>query len=139
MCIKELKSKTYLKILIVDDDPNIVDLEIAALKQKNKHHEILSAFSAKEAIEIAINNANSIDIILLDFQMPDFNGIDILRTLKLMSMTQNIPVVMISGSPDIKRNLSQSYVKPDEYMEKPFNILGFADKIEEIYNNFNSN
>ncbi|MDD5216954.1 MAG: response regulator [Candidatus Omnitrophica bacterium] len=91
------------KILVVDDDEQIVDF----LKQRLEYHhyEVLTAFNGKEAIRVF--GAKSPDLILLDIKMPQMDGLKVLETIrkeetsKGFSLGKGVPVIMLTGYPGI--------------------------------------
>lgn len=82
------------KILIVDDDSIILKAYKKELEQKG--FIIFTASSKEEAVNIAINE--KIDIAFLDLIMPDDNGVEICRDIKIYN--KNIEVVLMSGYPE---------------------------------------
>ncbi|MCB0360340.1 MAG: response regulator [Bdellovibrionales bacterium] len=108
------------RILNVDDDPMIRELVRAILE--SSEFEVLSAENGTEAIELLEHEKRPIDLtcIVLDVQMPDMSGFDVLTRLKLHADTQNIPVIMLTcqSSPD---DFMNGYnIGADYYITKPF-------------------
>lgn len=124
--ISEKEEKMKKKILVVDDEPHIVDLIKFSL-DPNKF-EIIEAYSGTDAIELAIKEQP--DLITLDIMMPNMDGFEICKHLKENSITRNIPVIMISA-----KNLIQDKFKgidsgAVDYLEKPFEPEELRRKIE---------
>lgn len=82
-----------MKILIVDDDENLSTVFEAAL-QKNGFETVFSV-NGKGGIDKA--RLEKPDLILLDQVLPDISGNEVLKTLKMDSQTQNIPVIILSN------------------------------------------
>lgn len=102
-------------LVIEDDQPLCWLLE----KVFGDHYDVTIKADSIEAM-YWMSNGNIPDIILSDFNMPNFNGIDFLNFLKKSGVFNNIPVVMISGSHDDK--LKQECLKfgAVQFVEKPF-------------------
>jgi len=85
-------------ILIVDDkQANLFALEHLLL---NKDRTILSATNGKDALKIALNK--SIDLIILDVQMPDIDGFEVAQILKSNKKTNDIPIILhLPSAPSI--------------------------------------
>lgn len=81
------------RVLIIDDDPNI--LEIYGTKLKNEGYEVLTASDGDKGLEAARNNMP--DAILLDIMMPGKTGIEVLKILQSQNETYKIPVVVLSN------------------------------------------
>jgi DNA-binding response OmpR family regulator len=102
-------------ILIIDDDPGIQDI-LRLIFQKAGYK--VSVESNGRAI---LNDQYQVpDIFLLDRYLSGVDGTEICRHLKADCATRNIPVIMISASPDI--GVNAMLAGADGYIEKPFNI-----------------
>lgn len=84
-------------ILIVDDDPELVDLISRMLQSSGNEYEIRIAYQGIEALGILMQHP--IDLALLDMMMPELGGIDVLFAMKQEAALANIPVIVISGQP----------------------------------------
>lgn len=85
-----------MKILLVDDELEF--LELAAIRLNSWGYEVVTASNGKEALE-AVKEKKA-DMIILDYLMPDMDGIEVLRQLR--KFDKKIPVVMLTAHPDIK-------------------------------------
>ena len=96
------------KILLVDDDESIQLLYREELKDEG--YNVVSAFNGEEALELF--SREKPDLVVLDIQMPDMNGIEVLRQMKMMD--EKIPVVLSSAYHEYKQDLgawaSEDYV-----------------------------
>jgi DNA-binding response OmpR family regulator len=116
------------KILIVDDEPNIVmSLEYAF---KKKDFEVFIARDGTEALEIAINERP--DLILLDIMMPEMDGFETLKRVRNNQDLNHTKVVFLSAKSkekDIEKGLKMG---ADGYMTKPFSIKKVITDIEGL-------
>jgi CheY-like chemotaxis protein len=107
-----------MKVLVADDDPEILQLLEFGLKaagwQVYKAADAVRAFSHAKKEEP--------DVVLLDIAMPGGNGLDVIRLLKDSVLTKEIPVLVISGSadPDMPRKVKEA--GGAAYIAKPFTI-----------------
>ena len=128
-----------ITILIVDDNPVDVRLTIEALKQRNKHNEIIVLSDGEEALNFLekkgkYKNAPVPDVILLDLKMPKLNGQEVLVRIKNNPELSSIPVIVLSSS-DSPSDISESYTnKANCYITKPFDIDEFFKTIQAIEN-----
>ncbi|HAJ56801.1 MAG TPA: hypothetical protein DCL35_03405 [Candidatus Omnitrophica bacterium] len=113
-------------VLVVDDDPDIVDIISICLKDNHIIPE--KAYNGPEALEKAKNKAP--DLILLDINMPGMNGFEVIKHLKEDKATCDIPVVVLTGTyiseDDKKHGLTLGVAK---YLTKPFSA---DDLVKEI-------
>jgi signal transduction histidine kinase/DNA-binding LacI/PurR family transcriptional regulator/AraC-like DNA-binding protein/ActR/RegA family two-component response regulator len=82
-------------ILIVDDDPGILDLHAQLVRAKFPQHQVLLASSGKEALHLLQNS--SPDLILLDLMMPELDGFGVLEAMQKMETVRQVPVIVISA------------------------------------------
>ncbi|HBX69137.1 MAG TPA: two-component system response regulator [Chloroflexi bacterium] len=84
------------RILFVDDDP--LTLETYSTIISYFGHEVLLAANGGDALEVAVQE--SPDMMVLDMNMPDMHGFDLLRKLRKNPLTAHLPAVMVSASPE---------------------------------------
>jgi len=104
------------KLLIIDDNPAIVALFTAELEDE---YEVLTAENGMSGVQTALSALP--DIILLDINMPDLSGLEVLRYLERYDATRAIPVVIITASD--YNSTSESLAKTSK------NLKGFISKL----------
>ncbi len=113
-------------VLVVDDDPDIVDIIAICLKDNNLDPE--KAYNGAEAIEKV--KAKAPDLVLLDINMPGMNGFEVIKHLKSDKSTADIPIVVLTGThiaeDDRHHGLTLGVAK---YLTKPFSA---DDLVKEI-------
>jgi len=115
------------KILVVDDEKNIVDLISTNLSVEG--FEVLSAFDGEEALFKARETRP--DLILLDIMMPDPDGLEVCRLLKQNVGTSNIPVIMLTCLVDMETRMKSFDFGAVEYLTKPFIIDNLLKAIRQ--------
>jgi len=115
------------KILIVDDDEGIRDIFRIIFEKAGYAFEIKS--SAKDLLE---NHFSFPDLILLDKQISGIDGLQICRHLKSQNETKDIPVIIVSATPDI--GIMAKKAGANDYIEKPFMITHLLETIERNLN-----
>ncbi len=119
------------KILIVDDEPNIVmSLEYIFKKENFK---VFIARDGKEAIEIAGNTIP--DIILLDIMMPKVDGFQVLKFLKENEDLRKIKVLFLSAKNKVSDIELGLQLGADKYMSKPFSTKKLVKEVKELLKN----
>ena len=84
------------RILFVDDDP--LTLETYSTIISYFGHDVLLASNGAQALQVAVQDLP--DLLVLDMNMPDMHGFDLLRKLRKNPVTANLPAIMVSASPD---------------------------------------
>jgi CheY-like chemotaxis protein len=84
-------------VLIVDDDPELVELISRMLQSSGSEYELRIAYQGMEALGILMQQ--QVDLVLLDMVMPELSGMDVLFAMKQDPALADIPVIVISGQP----------------------------------------
>ncbi len=116
------------RILVVEDSPTNMMLSVDILEHGG--HIVLQAVRADIGLEIAAREMP--DLILMDIQLPDMDGMAATRLLKADPKTKNIPVIALTASAmkgDKERILAAGC---DGYIEKPIRYRAFLDEVESI-------
>ncbi|MBF0490180.1 MAG: response regulator [Candidatus Omnitrophica bacterium] len=116
------------RILIVDDEPDIVDLIKNRLESSG--YEILLASNGEEAIKMTYQEMP--DLIIMDQLMPKMDGIKACALIKVDMRYLHIPIIMLTASAnESDRRLSQE-VGVNAFCNKPLNIKVLMQKIDEL-------
>ncbi len=113
------------KILVVDDEPHIVNLIKLSLQDS---FIIKEAFSGSEAIMLA--KKEKPDLVVLDLMMPNMNGFEVCSKLRTMAETKDIPVLILSAKSQIVDKFKSINAGADDYMVKPFDPAELVKRIE---------
>ena len=116
------------KIYIVEDDDNIRELVLYALKSSNFEAE---GFPCSESFDEVLENSIP-DLVLLDIMLPDKDGIAILNKLKKSSKTQNLPVIMLTAKSSEYDRVKGLDLGADDYITKPFSVLELISRIKSV-------
>ena len=115
-------------IYIVEDDPNIQEIEAFALKNAGLD---VQTFSSAAAFTQELRKKQP-DLILLDIMLPDQDGLQVLTSLRSSSQTEKIPVIMVTAKStevDIVKGLDQG---ADDYITKPFGIMELISRVKAL-------
>lgn len=114
--IEEDKSILTAKILVIDDEPDILELTKRILEPEGYH--VITALSAMDGLQKA--EAETPDLILLDIRMPKKDGIETCRILKKQPKTKSIPVVMFTALIQMSEMNAAKEAGASHYLVKPF-------------------
>jgi two-component system, OmpR family, response regulator len=117
------------KVLIVDDDAEIVELLVDVLNRDGRF-EIKTAASGYEA-GIQTQQFRP-DLILLDYMLPDVNGNVVCQTIKKNPEFEHIKIIIVSGV--VKKDEIKQLLKSgaEDFIKKPFNIAELTEKVTSV-------
>ncbi len=113
-----------MKVLIVDDEPAIVDLIKINLELEG--FDTCVCYTGQQVLKTAPIYAP--DIILLDIMLPDINGFEVCKSLQSLS----IPIIMLTAKNDIKDKLFGLELGADDYITKPFDSRELTARIKTV-------
>ncbi len=112
-------------VLVVDDEEPVQHLAKAALKKYG--YQVIQAHNGQEAIEVAKQNKDSIDLVLLDMTMPVMNGEETMKHLRELSPT--LPIIATSGYNEIEA-LRRFGDGVSGFLQKPYRAVTLAEKVK---------
>jgi two-component system alkaline phosphatase synthesis response regulator PhoP len=104
------------KILVVDDEPNIVKTVESRLKASG--YDVVAAYDGEECLDKV--HQEKPDLIILDLMLPKLNGHEIHKKLKADNEYKDIPVVMLTASAELNDIKTGMETGADGYITKPF-------------------
>lgn len=116
------------KILIIDDEKEYLQMAMSYIVEESIPNALLFAPNGKVGIEVAIKEIP--DIIIIDWEMPEMNGIDAIRKLKEIEATKDIPVIMSTGirlSPDDLKTAFEAGAS--DFIRKPMEKTEFIARV----------
>lgn len=133
-------AETSIEILLVEDNPNDVELTLHALQENKLTNRIEVVRDGAEALEFIfctgayVNRRieNSLKIILLDLKLPKVDGLEVLRRIKSDPRTRTIPVVVLTSSRE-ERDIVESYqLGVNSYIVKPVDFEQFTEAVRNL-------
>lgn len=115
-----------MKLLIVDDDKEIV--ELLSIYALNEGFDVIKAYNGKDALE-KIESDASIDLLILDIMMPKMNG---LRVVNEIRTTSPIPIILLSAKTSDMEKIQGLVTGADDYVTKPFNPLEVMARVKSV-------
>jgi DNA-binding response OmpR family regulator len=117
------------KILVVDDEDDILHFLEMVLKEKG--YQVTTASGGHEALTRA--QIDKPDLVLLDIMMPQMDGWEVLKLLRVDEDTRRIPVAMLSARTEAKDRVQGLQEGAIDYICKPFSLTELLGKIEAIF------
>lgn len=112
----EEKIKEKIKILVADDDKNVINIIKCSLPQDI--FEIIEAANGKETLGMVFSG--SPDILILDVMMPEMDGYKVCEELKEHDSTRDIPIIILSAKVSVEDKLKAMSMGISDYIVKPF-------------------
>ncbi len=127
-------------ILLVEDNPNDLELALRALKKRHLANKVVVARDGVEALDFIFGTgaysdrdvADRLKVVLLDLKLPKIDGLEVLRRIKSDERTKLIPVVVLTSSQE-ERDIVESYrLGVNSYMVKPVDFEQFIECVSEL-------
>ena len=115
-----------LKVLVVDDDREIVDSIAIFLRADG--YEIEKAYNGLEALDIVMSQ--TVHLIVLDIMMPELDGI---KTLLKLRESRNIPVILLSAKSEDADKILGLTAGADDYVTKPFSPAELTARVDALF------
>lgn len=135
--ITESRAFNAGSILYVEDNISNIELVEDIIKSKRNQINLIIDSTGGSALELAIENQP--DLILLDLDLPEIHGSEILVSLKKEEKTMNIPVVIVSANVIPQMREKQIALGATDYLSKPFDIFDFLNLVDKYVTKKNSN
>ena len=123
-----IKSMANEKILIIDDDLNIIRSISFVLERED--YIVITAADGKEALEKAKEELPN--LIILDIMLPELNGFEVCKLLKADTRTREIRIIVLTAKGDKKNERLSKELGVDAYMTKPFSINMLLLEVKKI-------
>lgn len=114
-----------IKILVVDDEQNILDVVSAYLKKEG--FEVITAMDGESALDIY--NKQAIHLIILDLMIPKITGEEVCRKIRSKS---NIPIIMLTAKVDEDERIEGISIGADDYLTKPFSVRELVVRVRAL-------
>jgi two-component system phosphate regulon response regulator PhoB len=116
------------RILVVDDEPDILELVQYNLKKDN--YDVVSVMSGEEAL--ARVQSSPPDLVVLDLMLPGMDGLEVCKQLKQEPRTATIPLIMLSARGEEADVVAGLELGADDYLTKPFSPRVLMARIKAV-------
>ena len=128
------------KILLVEDNPDDVELTLRAFKKNNIMNEVVVKRDGAEALDfffgkdgVAGKGNNGLPaVILLDLKLPKIDGLEVLKKLRADERTKLIPIVILTSSKEQLDVVNGYNLGCNSYIRKPVDFNQFADAVKQV-------
>ena len=130
---------TLARILLVEDDPNDVELTLTALADHNLANEVVVARDGEQALdylyrrrEFATRSTDNPAVMLLDLKLPKVSGLEVLTQIKSDERLKMIPIVVLTSSHEEKDMMRSYALGVNAYVVKPVDFHEFVNAVKEL-------
>lgn len=120
------------KILVVDDEKDLVDLIVYNLEREG--FETLRAYDGEEALKAV--KAEKPDLVILDLMLPGIQGMDVCSIIRKDRNTAAIPVIMVTAKGDEIDKIIGLEIGADDYVTKPFSVRELLARVRAVLRRF---
>lgn len=127
-------------ILLVEDNPDDLELMQLSLKEQNISNEVIVARDGSEALDYLFATGAHAGrdvsatpvVVLLDLKMPKVDGFEVLRRIRSDERTKLLPVVILTSSQEEQDMVSGYGLGANSYVSKPVDFVEFNDTIRQL-------
>jgi DNA-binding response OmpR family regulator len=130
---------TLGRILIVEDDPNDVELTMTALADYNLANEVVVARDGQQALDylycrggFSTRASGNPAVMLLDLKLPKISGLEVLQQIRSDARLKMIPVVVLTSSNEEKDVIRSYSLGVNAYVVKPVDFHEFVNAVKEL-------
>lgn len=136
--IKKNNNNGY--ILLVEDNPDDIELTLRALKKNNILNKVVVAKDGVEALDILFATGkyencdiyNMPHVILLDLKLPKLDGLEVLRKIRFHERTKLLPVVILTSSGEEQDLITSYKLGANSYIRKPVDFNKFIKAVRQL-------
>jgi len=116
------------RVLVVDDDPEIVDAVGEALQDDG--YLVETATDGATALKRVLEAPP--DLIVLDVRMPNLNGWEFCEIIRRQSHTRDVPVLFLTACSEVRDQITAMQVGGSDHLPKPFRLAALRDKVRSL-------
>jgi phosphate regulon transcriptional regulator PhoB len=116
------------KILVVDDEKNIVDL--IAYNLEKEGYATMKTYDGESALELI--KAKKPDLVILDLLLPGIGGLEVCKFLRRDAETETIPIIMLTAKGEQIDKILGLEMGADDYVTKPFNVRELIARVRAV-------
>lgn len=127
-------------ILLVEDNPDDVELTLHAFKKNNIKNEVIVVSDGAEALDYLFGNGKYAGrdlsfmptLILLDIKLPKIDGLEVLKRIRENPLTQYLPVVILTSSKEDQDVINGYRLGVNSYVRKPVDFVRFTEAVNNL-------
>ncbi len=127
-------------ILLVEDNPDDVDLTLRSLRIHNVQNEVVVIRDGAEALDYLFTTGAYASrdpgrmpaVVLLDLKLPKIDGLEVLRRIRADERTELLPVVILTSSKEEQDLVNGYKLGANSYVQKPVDFVQFSEAVQHL-------
>lgn len=119
-----------MRVMVVDDEP--FNLEVAKVILEAEGHVVETAHDGLAALSLCHDEGTRFDLVLMDLAMPVMDGVEAIRQLRASPDTQELPILVVTGSSDHQELLAVREAGGNAIVHKPFRRIQLLHAIDAL-------
>ena len=111
-------AEQLIKILVIEDEPS--QLELLAYNLNVEGYHVLKAETGEEGLLLL--KEHQVELVVLDWMLPDISGIEICRQIRADKSTSNLPIIMLTARGEEEDKIKGLNIGANDYVVKPYSI-----------------
>jgi two-component system sensor histidine kinase RpfC len=124
------RSPKALNILVAED--NSVNQQVIQGILRHAGHNVRLVARGDEVLDILETDANSVDMLILDMNMPEMNGLEVVKTIRFMDTRRDLPVIMLTADATPEARQASTDAGTNAFLTKPVNARALLDRIASL-------
>ena len=125
--ISKIGKESRIKLLLIEDDPQIVEVISTCFEMRWPGSDIISASEGRRGVELV--ETESPDVVMLDIGLPDIDGFEVLRQIRLFS---NLPIIIVTVKGQESDRIKGLELGADDYITKPFSYIELLARVRAV-------
>jgi DNA-binding response OmpR family regulator len=117
------------RVMIMDDNPDVVETVKAIFRQREPDIEVIGATSGQEALSIM--HESPPDLVLIDIMMPEVDGWDVMVEMQKDPKLKNVPIIYLTAKTDDTSKMMGEMTSED-YITKPFDNEDLVRRVKKV-------
>jgi two-component system sensor histidine kinase RpfC len=122
-----------LNILVAED--NSVNQQVIDGILRHAGHSVQMTASGEKVLDILDDNANAVDMLILDMNMPEMNGLDVIKTVRFLDTSHSLPVIMLTADATPEAREASMSAGADAFLTKPVDARVLLERIASLSKN----
>lgn len=119
-----------LNILVAED--NRVNQQVIQGILRHAGHKVRIVEGGEAVLDILEKDPHTVDMLILDMNMPEMNGLEVVKTIRFMNRRHNLPIIMLTADATPEAQLASKEAGTDAFLTKPVNAHALLDRIASL-------
>ncbi len=122
-----------LNILVAED--NAVNQQVIQGILRHAGHSVQMTASGEKVLDILDNDADAVDMLILDMNMPKMSGLEVVKTVRFLETSHSLPIIMLTADATPEANTASMSAGADAFLTKPVDARALLERIASLSKN----